>query len=83
MYFHEDSIHSTGDPCPSHVFNELRVAAARRSQTPRPLKAVSHIVDDRVTEASHDWEAAKVDNEIVVAKARSSFRDEDAMILLR
>src|SRR6185295_5111432 len=52
------------------VFNKLGISAACRAQSSGPLKTVSNIVHNRIPELSHDRDAAKIDDEIVIAKTR-------------
>src|SRR5262245_37512281 len=73
MHLHENAVHSASYTCASQILDELGVSSACRAEPSRTLKAVSHIMHDRITKASHDRHSAEVDNQVVVAETRSPF----------
>src|ERR1041384_4029948 len=83
MNFHEYAVDSTRNSRTRKVFDELRITAARRTQPARPLKAVGHVVNHRITEASHDRHSAEINDQVVVAEARAALGDHHALVALR
>src|SRR5688500_4064624 len=79
MDFHEDRIHATCNTGPCEVFDVLRLSAGCFAKSTWELERVGNVEHDGYAERTHDRKGSEIDDEIVVAEARSAFRKQDLL----
>src|SRR6266850_4232876 len=77
MDFHEEAIDSDAGCCAGQWLDKFTLAAGFGSSAARQLHTMGGVEDHRIAEAPKDREGPHIDDEIVVAKRRSSFGQDD------
>src|SRR5262249_33391252 len=80
--FHKHTVNAAGDTGTGHVLYEFGIAAGAGSKAPRPLETVSDVIDDWIAKAPHDWQGAKIHDQIVISEARASLGQNNPIVPL-
>src|ERR1044071_3784700 len=80
MDFHKQPVDAGRDAGAREMRDILRLTSGTLALASWELKAVRDIEHDRTSEALHDWEAAEVDDEIVITEGAAPFCEHHLVV---